>query len=207
MSEIRKLSPDKPMPAATLTFGYSYHPFANQLPMIEGQDFENMKASIRQNGILEPIRLLQGMILDGRNRYAAAKAVGHQFTAKDFREWDGRPEEAEAWVLETQLNRRNLTQKQKQEMVRARIKRSPDMSNRQIAKLLCVSHTMVADERERTANPPEKKKFDQHCAQWEGLPEEYRLEFVRRFNPDLCDYQRVLAEQSSNENLKVSTAG
>lgn len=158
------------MPKAALTFDYPFHPLANQLPMIEGQEFENMKASIRQNGILEPITLYQGMILDGRNRYAAAKAVGHQFTIKDFKEWTGTPAEAEVWVLETQLNRRNLTQKQKQEMVRARIKRAPDMSNRQIAKLLCVSHTMVADERERMLNPPDKKSSTNIAHNGRGSP-------------------------------------
>ena len=73
------------------------------------------------------------MILDGRNRYAAGKAGGHQFTAEDFKEWIGTVEEAEAWVLETNLHRRHLTAKQKKEMVRARIKKCPGMSNRQIA--------------------------------------------------------------------------
>jgi hypothetical protein len=132
-----------------IKFEYQPHPFANMFPMIEGQEFENLKASITKSGILEPIRLYQGMILDRRNRYAAAKACGHQFTPKDFKEWTGTLEEAEAWVLETNLHRRHLTAKQKQEMVRARIKKCPGMSNRQIAKLIGVSHTMVADERER----------------------------------------------------------
>jgi ParB-like chromosome segregation protein Spo0J len=180
------------------------HPFANMFPMIEGQELENLKASISKSGILEPIRLYQGMILDGRNRYAAAKACGHQFTAKDFKEWTGTIEEAEAWVLETNLHRRHLTAKQKQEMVRARIKKCPHMSNRQIAKLIGVSHTMVADERERIINPPELRKFEDFKKTWEGLSDEHRRDFVKEFDVDLRDLQKSIVEHSSIVNPRTS---
>jgi hypothetical protein len=64
--------------------GYQAHPFANMFPMIEGKEFDSLRDDIAQRGILEPIRLYQGMILDGRNRYAAAKACGHKFSLDDF---------------------------------------------------------------------------------------------------------------------------
>src|SRR6516164_10222444 len=138
---------------------YVAHPFANMFQMNEGREFDQLRDDIAQRGILEPIRLYQGMIVDGRNRYAAAKAAGHQFTVDDFVQWEGTVAEAEAWVISTNLHRRHLSAKQKQEMVRDRIRKTPEMSNRQIAKLLGVSHTMVADEREQTLNPPEVKRF------------------------------------------------
>ena len=75
------------------------HPLANMFPMIEGNAFEELKRDIAAQGILEPIRLYQGMILDGRNRYAAGKACGHTFTIADFVQWEGTPAEAEAWVI------------------------------------------------------------------------------------------------------------
>src|SRR6516164_9191531 len=83
------------------------------------------------------------------------------------------------------------------EMVRARIRKSPEMSNRQISRLLGVSHTMVADERDRTLNPPEVKRFAEFKRTWEGLSDEHREAFVREFNTDLCDLQRSLVEHSS----------
>jgi hypothetical protein len=52
------------------------HELADLLPMIDGVNFENLKADIAKNGILEPILLFEGRILDGRNRYRAAKALG-----------------------------------------------------------------------------------------------------------------------------------
>jgi predicted transcriptional regulator len=88
-------------------------------------------------------------------------------------------------------------------MVRARIRKSPEMSNRQIAKLLGVSHTMVADERERTLNPPELKKFQAFKRTWEDLPDHHREEFVKEFSRDLADIQAALMEQSSTGNHKV----
>jgi predicted transcriptional regulator len=187
---------------------YVAHPLANMFPMIEGRESENLKESIAKSGILEPITLFQGMILDGRNRYAAAKAVGHPFTPKDFREWHGSTlVEAEEWVISTNLHRRHLTAKQKQEMVRERIKKSPGMSNRQIAKLLGVSHTMVADERDRTLNPPEVKKFQEFKSTWEGLSDEHRQAFVREFNVDICDLQKSVVEHCSIADRKVGAAG
>jgi hypothetical protein len=185
---------------------YSAHPLANMFPMIEGREFDQLRDDIAQRGILELIRLYQGMILDGRNRYAAAKACGHTFTLDDFVQWEGTVTEAEAWVISTNLHRRHLTAKQKQEMVRARIRKSPEMSNRQIAKLLGVSHTMVADERDRTLNPPELKRFAEFKRTWEGLSDEHREAFVREFNTDLVDLQRSLVEQSTTGNRKAITA-
>jgi hypothetical protein len=202
----------KEMAMLTLTktdadlLGFIAHPLANMFPMIEGNAFDELKRDIAAQGILEPIRLYQGMILDGRNRYAAAKACGHSFTVDDFVQWEGTLAEAEAWVISTNLHRRQLTAKQKQEMVRDRIRKAPEMSNRQIAKLLGVSHTMVADERERTLNPPEVKRFAEFKRTWEGFSDEHRAAFVREFNTDLVDLQRSLVEHCSTGNQKVGSA-
>jgi len=116
------------------TFDYTPHPLATMFPMIEGREFEDLKDSVRHNGILVQIVLLSGMILDGRNRYAAAKAIGHRFTTKDFREFEGSIKEAEDFVVGANLARRQLNNAQKQEVIRKMLEKYPDLSNRQIAK-------------------------------------------------------------------------
>ena len=182
------------------------HPLANMFPMIEGQAFEDLKADIRRQGILVAITLYQGKILDGRNRYAAAKAIGFTFTKDNFTQFEGSVEEAELWVISTNMLRRQLTAKQKQEMVADRVRKSPKMSNRQIAKLLAVSHTMVADARERIFNPPAVKEFSKFKDTCENLSDDHRLAFVKEFAVDIADLQRAVVEQSSTSNSKVNAA-
>lgn len=48
-----------------------FHPLANIFPLIEGPDFDALVEDIRVNGLHDPIVLLGGKILDGRNRYRA----------------------------------------------------------------------------------------------------------------------------------------
>ena len=42
------------------------HPLATLFRMMTDDELESLKGSIRENGLLEPIRLYQGKILDGR---------------------------------------------------------------------------------------------------------------------------------------------
>lgn len=47
----------------------AWHPLADLFPMIEGQARDELRDDIRDNGVREKIVLLDGRILDGRNRY------------------------------------------------------------------------------------------------------------------------------------------
>lgn len=53
-----------------------FHPYADLFPLIEGEEFLSLVADLKTNGLLERIVILDGMILDGRNRYRAAIAAG-----------------------------------------------------------------------------------------------------------------------------------
>jgi hypothetical protein len=121
------------------THEYPAHELANVFDMIKGAELEELKADIKQNGILQPITLYDDgsglKILDGRNRYAAARAVGHAFTPANFKEFKGTLKEAEAYANSVNVKRRHLTNAQKQAYVRNLIAKYPNDSNRQIARV------------------------------------------------------------------------
>jgi len=178
------------------------HPLANMFPMIEGNAFEELKRDIAAQGILEPIRLYQGMILDGRNRYAAARAVGHEFTLDDFVEWEGTLAEAEAWVISTNLHRRQLTTKQKQDLIVDMVKRNPTLSDREIARQIGVSNSTVGAARERLTNSPEVRRYENFKSQWKKFSDAECLTFVR---DNLADIKYLLGEVTKSHSQNPMT--
>lgn len=201
MSNVAKLT------MSESSFEFVAHPLANTFPMIEGREFEELKANIKDNGILVQIVLFQGSILDGRNRYAAAKAVGHKFSPKDFREFEGSLQDAEDFAISANINRRHLTNLQKQEVIRKMIVKYPQASNRQIAKKCGLSaHSTVAVIREKLQNPHELKKFRAFKETWEELPDDQREAFVREFMPDIREIMNAVVDGSSSGNPQVATA-
>lgn len=54
------------------------HNLAKINPLMSHVEFEALKHSIRQNGLLEPILLYQGKVIDGRNRINALRALGEE---------------------------------------------------------------------------------------------------------------------------------
>jgi len=52
---------------------YATHPAANVFPMIELARLNELAADIKAHGLHEPIKLLHGQIIDGRNRFAACE--------------------------------------------------------------------------------------------------------------------------------------
>ena len=88
---------------------YEFHPAAMLLPLLDGEEYERLRADIAANGQIEPIWLHpDGRILDGRNRYIACRDLG---IAPRFRQWDGRGS-AVGFALSLNLHRRHLNSSQ-----------------------------------------------------------------------------------------------
>jgi hypothetical protein len=160
------------------------HPLADQFEMIkDGEDggaaFAAMKASIAKSGIRNPIKIYEGRILDGRNRYQAGKAVGYKFTARDFETFRGSEEQAKAYVDDANIHRRHHSKGQKEKLIRARIEEHPGLSNRKIAEMCGVSHTSVNNVRNETAK--EDKKLKSFEKTWDGFDDQQRERFVEKY--------------------------
>lgn len=87
-----------------------FHPLANIFPLMEGAPFDEFVADVREHGVREPIVLFEGMILDGRNRYRAAKiaAPDESVPCREFDDLD-----AVAFVVSANLKRRHLNESQR----------------------------------------------------------------------------------------------
>jgi ParB-like chromosome segregation protein Spo0J len=182
---LERRQPKGEPPMTERSHDYIPHPLANMFPMIEGAEFENLRADIAANGIHQAITLFQGQILDGRNRYKAAKEAGHRFVPENFKEFSGTLAEAEAFVISTNVHRRHLNNKQKQDFIQEMIKRYPAATNRQIARLCQLSHATVAAVRDRMTNSPDVVRFNKFKDTWEDLPDAQRAAFVKEFEPDI----------------------
>lgn len=88
------------------------HPIAQIFPMMSGEEKAELAKSIKEHGQREPIVLLDGKILDGRNRWEACLSVGVEpkFRFYDYRKDGQSPTD---YVLDTNLTRRQLTTSQR----------------------------------------------------------------------------------------------
>lgn len=86
----------------------NWHEISNLFPLIEGRDAESLADSIMRVGLLNPIAIYEGKVLDGRNRAIACKIAG---VAPSIYQWKG--ESALLWALSQNAHRRTLTQSQK----------------------------------------------------------------------------------------------
>lgn len=85
-----------------------FHALAEVFPLIEGAEFDALVADIKANGLHDAITLLDGLILDGRNRYRAC--LNAEVTPR-FEEFDG-PDPV-AFVVSKNVARRHLDESQR----------------------------------------------------------------------------------------------
>lgn len=87
---------------------YESHDYANLFPLMLDNEYKELKNDIKVNGLIEPIWLFEGKILDGRNRYSACLDTN---TEPKFRDYQS--DDPLGFVVSLNLNRRHLTSGQK----------------------------------------------------------------------------------------------
>lgn len=88
---------------------FPIHPAAAIFPMLSGDEFAALKEDIRQHGQLDDICLLDGKVLDGRNRLQACKELGLQVQYCELTECHDPID----YILSKNMRRRHLTQSQR----------------------------------------------------------------------------------------------
>jgi hypothetical protein len=95
--------------------GMEFHPLANLFPLLDGKEFNELVIDIRENGLVSPVVLYEGKVLDGRNRYRACLAAGVEPRLIPFEGND-----PVAFVVSANIKRRHLGESQRG-MIAARI--------------------------------------------------------------------------------------
>jgi len=131
---------------------YDLHDLCKLFPPMPEDQFNSLIDSIRDHGLLTPIMLHEGKILDGRHRYKACINLGIE---PSFEEYEG--EDALGYVIALNLSRRHLDESQRA-MIGARIANMklgdnqhkeggpiepPSLSNKDAAKRMSVGRESV----------------------------------------------------------------
>lgn len=135
---------------------YAFHPIADEYPLMPAYELGRMEEGMRERGFDErfPVVLYQGKILDGRNRYLAAKAAGLQAVPTvTFR---GTEDEARLFAQAANEERRHLAaewlQKRRQERIeRVQQARADGQSLRTIAGAEGVSEATIRNDLSTTS--------------------------------------------------------
>jgi len=85
------------------------HELANIFPEMLTFEYEALKDSIDNNGLIEPIWIYKGEIIDGRHRYKACCELGIE---PKYQEWDGKGS-LKGFIVSLNVNRRHLTSSQR----------------------------------------------------------------------------------------------
>ena len=204
----------------------TFHPLAELFPLIEGDNFDELVADIRANGLQEPIVLLEGEILDGRNRYRALQLLDQPHTSKYFVDYYDFPSVSRPktspleWVLSKNLHRRHLTESQrslvagKLESLRHGGSRKGDpqdanlhLDRRQVAKTLNVSPRSVASAAKVIAQgAPELQKAVENgtvavslAAEMAKLPKPEQVEIVARGKDEIKKAAKEIRKAETDE--------
>lgn len=150
------------------------HALAELIPEMAEDEYIKLKDDIAERGLMEPVVLYEGQILDGRHRYRACREVGR---GVDFTEYTG--DDAAGYVVALNVHRRHLTASQKAVIAlevekvyaetakanmveggrisqdRETLSSDPVHATRKAAEAVGVSHSYVSDAKKVGAKAPD----------------------------------------------------
>lgn len=115
-----------------------FHPLCEMFPLMSDAELKDLAADIKANGQREAGLLLDGMILDGRNRYLACQIAG-----VEFRSYDTDDQDPKALVKSLNIFRRHLTPSQRAMLAAEMVKGAIAPSVLEAAKVVSVSADSV----------------------------------------------------------------
>lgn len=108
-----------------------FHKYANIFPLMSNSNLEDLAKDIKKNGLLDPIILYKGKILDGRNRFLACKKAKIE---PEYRIFNKNIDPIE-YIISKNLQRRHLTSAQKAESAKKALDYKRQTRERQFEQL------------------------------------------------------------------------
>jgi hypothetical protein len=132
-----------------------FHELANEFPLISDDETKQLADDIKRNGLIEPIVLLDGKILDGRNRYNASKLAEVALGPEDVEQFEEvyAGEDPVIYVISKNIRRRHLTVGQRAAVAAELFKRmAKDGSAKERAKKAATTAGVAASSVEQAAH-------------------------------------------------------
>jgi hypothetical protein len=124
-----------------------FHPVANIFPLMVGAEFDALVADIKAHSLCEPIVLLNGKILEGRNRYLACIVAGIEPRFTEHYSDSCLSHDPVGFVISRNIHRRHLTAEQKRDLIAKLLKANPEKSDREIGRQTKTDKNTVASVR------------------------------------------------------------
>lgn len=94
--------------AHPIIFDIPIHPAAEIFPMLDEEELATLTADIKANGLVHPLIVKDGLLIDGRNRREACRRAGIEPTTVELNGQD-----PALYILSANINRRHLTKGQR----------------------------------------------------------------------------------------------
>ncbi|WP_035348085.1 ParB N-terminal domain-containing protein [Edaphobacter aggregans] len=93
-------------------YGMPVHPVCDMFPLMDGDEVENLRDDIEDNGLLHPIVVHEGQLVDGRNRILACQQAKVKPHCVEWRAIYHGPQTLARWIWSINGTRRHLTTEQ-----------------------------------------------------------------------------------------------
>lgn len=81
--------------------------FKALIPPLTSDEFQQLEENVLRDGIQDPLKVWQGTLIDGHNRYEIAQRHGLNFTTTELQ--FGSRDDVIVWIIKNQFGRRNLS--------------------------------------------------------------------------------------------------
>jgi hypothetical protein len=90
-------------------YGMPVHPVCDMFPLMSASDLEAMAGDIFDHGLINPVVVHNGQLVDGRNRVLACKASDVPLRTVEWRDIYKGDEPLSRWIWSVNVERRHLT--------------------------------------------------------------------------------------------------